>query len=231
MRILNIGGSTTLKTYVKYSAKSGKWSVRGADGEEKEIELPTFVIDLDNLATGWMRFREGQAPERVMDPTTGGMGRKPGEDFKRGFVAMTSSRKFFGGAGNSPAPRSTSATRSRTCTRCTRRTRREPGQAAGDRLHRSQAMKDRFGTNYRPAFAIVQWVDRPADLPNVSPVGRRHRPVSPSSVRPAVLTDRWRARPSSLHAGNRGRLNPTMGRRPRPPRNSRCIPPPRWSAS
>ena len=34
----------------------------------------------------------------------------------------------------------------------------------------SQAMKDRYGTNYRPIFAIVQWVERPADLPNVSPV-------------------------------------------------------------
>jgi hypothetical protein len=31
-------------------------------------------------------------------------------------------------------------------------------------------MKDRYGTNYRPTFKILQWVQRPADLPNRSPV-------------------------------------------------------------
>jgi hypothetical protein len=34
----------------------------------------------------------------------------------------------------------------------------------------SEAIKDRHGTNYRPVFKIVQWVERPADLPNRSPV-------------------------------------------------------------
>ena len=31
-------------------------------------------------------------------------------------------------------------------------------------------MKDKHGTNYRPRLVIAQWVDRPNDLPNVSPV-------------------------------------------------------------
>jgi hypothetical protein len=31
-------------------------------------------------------------------------------------------------------------------------------------------MKDKHGTNYRPVLTIIQWVDRPADLPNTSPV-------------------------------------------------------------
>ena len=34
----------------------------------------------------------------------------------------------------------------------------------------SEAMKDRYGTNYRPTFKIVQWVERPKELPNQSPV-------------------------------------------------------------
>ena len=34
----------------------------------------------------------------------------------------------------------------------------------------SEAIKDRYGINYRPTFKIVQWVERPADLPNRSPV-------------------------------------------------------------
>jgi hypothetical protein len=63
---LNIGGSGIIKPYCKYNAKADKWFVRGADGEDAEIQRPTFVIDLDNIATGWVHFREGQAPERVM---------------------------------------------------------------------------------------------------------------------------------------------------------------------
>src|SRR5947207_2051558 len=66
---LNIGGSGIAKPFVKFNAKADKWFVRGADGEDAEIQRPTFVIDLDNIATGWVLFREGQAPERVMDPS------------------------------------------------------------------------------------------------------------------------------------------------------------------
>ena len=66
---LNIGGTSNSKPYFKYSAKSDKWFVRGADGQDKEIERPTFAADLANIETGWLRFREGQPPERVMDPS------------------------------------------------------------------------------------------------------------------------------------------------------------------
>jgi hypothetical protein len=31
-------------------------------------------------------------------------------------------------------------------------------------------MKDKHGTNYRPVLKIVQWADRPVDLPDASPV-------------------------------------------------------------
>ena len=94
---LNIGGSGSQSHSVKYNAKADKWFVRGADGEDAEIQRPTFVIDLDNIATGWLLFREGQAPERVMDPSIDQPAPSPGEGFKRGFVVMTFSPKFFGG--------------------------------------------------------------------------------------------------------------------------------------
>jgi hypothetical protein len=95
---LQIGGSGTVKPFSKYNAKSDKWFVRGAGGEEVEIQRPTFVIDLDNIATGWFRFREGQAPERVIDPSLNQPAPSPGEEFKRGFAVMVFSPKFFGGA-------------------------------------------------------------------------------------------------------------------------------------
>ena len=45
--------------YCKYNAKADKWFVRGADGEDVEIQRPTFVIDLDNIATGWLLLPRG----------------------------------------------------------------------------------------------------------------------------------------------------------------------------
>lgn len=58
---LNIGGSGTGKPFCKYNAKADKWFVRGAAGEDAEIPRPSFVIDFENIATGWLLFREGQA--------------------------------------------------------------------------------------------------------------------------------------------------------------------------
>ena len=48
---LNIGGSANLKNYVKYNAKADKWFVRGADGEDAEIQRPTFYPPLVVLST------------------------------------------------------------------------------------------------------------------------------------------------------------------------------------
>lgn len=30
--------------------------------------------------------------------------------------------------------------------------------------------KDKYGTNYRPRFGLLKWVDRPAELPDTAPV-------------------------------------------------------------
>ena len=168
---LNIGGTGNGKPYCKYNAKADKWFVRGADGEDVEIGRPTFVADFDNIATGWLLFREGQAPERVMDASIDRAAPLPGEGFKRGFVVMTYSPKFFGGAAEFA---SASIHLSNAIKDVYAQYEAEKGGNAGKlpviTCSGSQAMKDRYGTNYRPTFAIVQWVERPADLPNASPV-------------------------------------------------------------
>lgn len=168
---LNIGGTGNGKPYVKFNAKTNKWIVRGTEGEAKEIELPTFVIDFPNLATGWLRFREGQAPEKVMHPTIDQEAPNPGDGFKRGFVVRVYSPIFFGGAvefssnaihlGN--AIKDVYAVYEKAAAS-------NPGKLPVLQCVGSQAMKDPHGTNYRPIFTIVEWVDRPADLPNVTPV-------------------------------------------------------------
>ena len=170
---LNIGGSGTVKPYCKYNAKSDKWFIRGPEGGDQEISRPTILIDLKNIRTGWLRFREGQAPDRVIDPTLDRTAPKPGEDFKRGFVVMAFSQKFFGGAlefGSasnhlSNAIRDIYATFEEQSGKAETRGRVPVITCAG-----ADAMKDKYGTNYRPRFELVKWVDRPAELTDASPV-------------------------------------------------------------
>ena len=94
--MLNIGSSGS-GNYVKFNSKSGRWYRPGEDGEV-EIQAPVFIADFANIATGWLRFREGQAPERVIDSSLDRVAPSPGEGFKRGFVLAVYSSKFFGGA-------------------------------------------------------------------------------------------------------------------------------------
>ena len=95
---LNIGASGIIRPYVKYNAKSDKWFVRGEGGGDLEIARPTFLLDLANIRTGWLHFADGQAPQRLIDPALDKVAPKPDETFKRGFVVMAFSPKFFGGA-------------------------------------------------------------------------------------------------------------------------------------
>jgi hypothetical protein len=168
---LNIGGTGTGKPYCKYNSKADKWFVRGLDGEDTEIERPTFVVDFENIATGWMRFREGEAPERVMDPSIDRAAPSPGDGFKRGFVVMIYSLVFFGGAAEfASASLHISGAIRDIYAEYDAGKGSNPGKLPVIACKSSQAMKDRHGTNYRPTFTIVEWVDRPAELPSVSHV-------------------------------------------------------------
>jgi hypothetical protein len=117
---LNIGATGSIKPYVKFNAKADKWFAKGETGDV-EIGRPTFIADLANIATGWLNFKEGQAPERAIDPSHDRAAPCPGEGFKRGFVLAVYSQNFFGVSPSSPAPRSTWATPSATSTRPLRR--------------------------------------------------------------------------------------------------------------
>jgi hypothetical protein len=168
---LNIGGAGNGKPYCKYNAKADKWFFRGLDGEDTEIQRPTFIVDFDNIATGFLRFREGEPPERVMDPRIDRAAPFPGEGFKRGFVVMVYSPKFFGGAAEfASASIHLSNAIKDVYAQYEAGKGSNPGKLPVIGCTGSQAMKDRYGTNYRPSFTITQWVDRPADLPSVSPV-------------------------------------------------------------
>ena len=170
---LQIGGSGTVKPYVKYNAKADKWFVRSPEGGDMEIARPMFLLDLKNIRTGWLRFREGQAPERQIDPSLDRVAPSPGEDFKRGFVVSAFSQKFFGGAVEfssasihlSNAVRDIYAAYEEQSARPENR-----GKVPVVACTGSDPMKDKYGTNYRPRLELVKWVDRPGELPDASPI-------------------------------------------------------------
>lgn len=170
---LNIGASGTIKPYVKYNAKADKWFVRAEGGGDLEIARPTFLLDLANIRTGWLRFQEGQAPDRIIDPSLDQVAPRPDDTFKRGFVVMAFSPKNFGGAVEfasasihaSNAIRDVYAAFEEQSGKAENR-----GKVPVIACTGADAMKDKYGTNYRPRLELVRWADRPAELPNVSPV-------------------------------------------------------------
>jgi len=84
---LNIGSSGEAANYLKFNAKSSRLAINDAEGDQIEITNLTAIFDLERIVTGWLRFREGQAPERLLDHPNGDSAPRPeGEGFKRGFV-------------------------------------------------------------------------------------------------------------------------------------------------
>lgn len=186
---LNIGASGTIKPYAKYNSKADKWFAKGPDGD-LEIARPTFLADFKNIATGWLYFREGQAPERVIDPSLDRAAPSPGSDFKRGFVLAVYSQNFFGGI----AELSSASIHMGNAIREVYQQYEEqaasyPGQVPVIACTGSEPMKDKYGTNYRPKLQIVKWVERPAEMPDATPVedkdvwqGHSHAPkAAPAS--------------------------------------------------
>jgi hypothetical protein len=167
---LNIGATGSIKPYVKFNAKADKWFAKGESGDV-EIVRPIFIADLENIVTGWLRFLEGQAPERVMDPALDRAAPSPGNGFKRGFVLAVYSQKFLGGVAelSSASIHMGNAIREVYSDFEAQRG-SHPGQVPVIACTGSEPMKDRYGTNYRPKLEIVKWVDRPAELPDQSPV-------------------------------------------------------------
>jgi hypothetical protein len=167
---LNIGASGSIKPYVKYNSKADKWFTKGPDGD-LEITRPTFLADFKNIATGYLRFREGQAPERIISPSLDVDIPNPGQDFKRGFVLAVFSQRFFGGAAEmSSASIHVGNAIKEIYQQYEERLGNYQGQIPVIECTGSEAMKDSHGTNYRPKLNIVKWVDRPAELPDESPV-------------------------------------------------------------
>ena len=170
MANLDIGsGSGTFHNIVKWNARDSAWSHRSQQGEET-IEAPTMVMDLKNIALGWAAFREGQAPSRVFDPKMGVRAQKEHEDQKRCFAVLCFATQAFDGL----AELCSTSVHLGNSIRALYAEYSEANEAKAGKLpvvavDRVESMADKFGTNFKPIFKIINWSDRPEGLPDEHP--------------------------------------------------------------
>ena len=188
---LNILSSGSFVPYAKYNAKSGRWYTR-KDEQEVEVSSPVFVIDFDNIKTGWFLFMEGQAPSVVFDASLTQVAPKPSDMHKRGFQVRLFSNAHFGGVAEF------TANSMHTCnavndlyTQYEKDLPKNAGKLPVVAFKGVEATKDKFGTNYKPLFVIEEWVYRPAvfdaakKTEAAKPAAAQHA-VTPAQNSPAV---------------------------------------------
>ena len=167
--MLNIGDSGNYHDIVKFNAKENRWYLRIGD-EESEIDTPTMAVDLANIATGHMLFLEGSAPNRLMDPSLDVEAPKPSDSHKRGFMVLCFSTKYLNGVAElSSSSMHLSKAIKELYAAFEEQRGEHPGKVPVVACTDTTAMKGKYGTNHKPTFEIVDWADRPEDLPDVSP--------------------------------------------------------------
>ena len=167
---LDIGSTGVYRPIVKYNAQSARWYLRSGD-HETEIDLPTMVMDLENIALGWVLFLAGSAPNCRWDTTLEVRSPQPSDSHKRGFLVVCYSPKYLDGVAElSSGSMHISNSIKELYTTFEEQRGNHPGKVPVVACTGTTAVDDKFGTNHKPAFEIVDWADRPEDLPDESPV-------------------------------------------------------------
>lgn len=197
---LNLGGGGDFLPYVKFNGKSDKWFVRGeVNGANADIEIarPTFVADFKTIQTGWFYLKSGAAPQIIYDPSLATPAPKPAETFvddkgkvrdcyKRGFKLNLFSQQSFGGEGLvefTGASMHVCAAINEVYAQYEKDAAANPGKTPVVACTGSAAQKDKHGTNYKPVFSILKWVDTPAAFSAAPPTTAEN--VSNTNAPPA----------------------------------------------
>jgi hypothetical protein len=169
-------GFGTRKDIIKYDAKAAKWKL-----DDKVLNSITMIVNMDDLEVGPMRFTQGAAPDfRLvraaelgkgvgMPPLPADVDDKGKKVFRNGFRAFVKLPDQL--TGKSASVREWASNSGATCDglnalydRWEVEKDQHPGKVPVVKMTASEAISGAFGTNYRPVFTIVRWVDRPADL-------------------------------------------------------------------
>jgi hypothetical protein len=163
---LNIGFNGSSVPHIKFNARTGVFSFN-----ETEIKSPIFAIDLNNLVTGWLRFQTGLPPSRRIDPDLQHEAPKPDADHKKGFVVKIHSDELFDGTAEfSSASAHVGTAIAELYGQYLKERGSHPGMIPVVRCVTTIPIKDRHATNHRPVLTIINWIERPRDLPDASPV-------------------------------------------------------------
>ena len=186
--MLNLGTTSGSIPFVKFNAKTGTWSARLADGVTKTIGTPTFLAAFEEIKTGAALVKEGQAPIWLFDANLKQQAASPSAEYKRGFTLPVFSQENFGGVSefSSTSIYVGNAVKEVYAEWEAKRL-NFPGKVPVVTCISTQLMKDRHGTNFKPVFSIVKWIDRPAEFSRTDgPVLPTSGPMSPS---PAPVDD------------------------------------------
>jgi len=185
---LNLGTSGGKYTpYTKYNAKAGRWYIKGENGEI-EVQPKTFVADFAKIKTGWMLFLEGRAPNQVWDIDLTAQAPKPSDAHKRGFSLKLFSKASFNGVVELASSSMHLCNAVNDLYSQYEEASAKPenaGKVAVVEFVGSTPMKDKLGTNYKPEFKLVKFVDRPAELDAVADDGE-DIPVAVAKPKPAA---------------------------------------------
>lgn len=189
----NTGNSGDFLDFFKYNAKAGRFYFK-----DVEVKDPVFVADLGNIKTGWFFFKEGQAPEKVYDPSLSEPALRPDKKytdkdgkerfcFIRGAEFNIFSNQLFGGVVNFGT---TSLIVLNVLSDL--HTKYEDGLKSNAGLLPVVSCKSvteekgKYGTNYKPNFVIEKWVPRPAEFDGDEPQAVQSQAPAPQAVAASV---------------------------------------------
>ena len=162
---LPTGGTGNFVLYLKFNAKAGRWYTKedGDDGDEFEVEKLIAVFDFANIKTGYLKFAAGEAPDFVFDTKAGAKDAvAPGDQYRRGFVVHVFSEKNLGGvrefASNAGVVNEALNLLFDSYDAAPEKAK---GLAPVVKFTGVEPITGKHGTNYRPVFEIMKWIERP----------------------------------------------------------------------
>jgi hypothetical protein len=189
-------------TFIKYDARAGRWFTKpDGGGELYEVTDMTAIMDIENIRTGWFEFAEGQAPNKVFDPSLAEAAPKPGEKAKRGFEVLMFSDKNIGGL------REFSSTAGVVIDAMNKLyddwkggLAANPGKLPVVRCTSVSPIKSSKSTNFMPMLSIMAWADRPAELVTPLAAAAPATRAAPPAAAPATHAPPPAAAPATADA-------------------------------
>jgi hypothetical protein len=178
------GGDGEFTVYVKYNAKAGRWYTKddAPNAAEFEVVNMTAVFDIPNLKTGWFLFQAGSAPDKAINASLSAWGPKPSDAHKRGFqINLFSDKNLLGVREFASTAGSVIEAMNGLYVAYLAAHEAAQGKLPVVRCAGVLPVTGKHGVNYAPVLEIVAWVDRPAQLGEVTAKAVAG-PVTPAPV-------------------------------------------------